>query len=163
MTGRYTHETTIEIGGAEFDIVVEFDIESFSTPDDWSTGGGSNAEITIQSVYYCDDYEKNGSKARDILPVLETLRDLRLEYTTRRWYPASGLPQHEPYKALSYGFGFDVRHGYFSQVARGDWRGYVAPEVKFNQGRTLLDAVESITLDYVHEHESDFHSDPYDY
>lgn len=152
MTASADHTlvVTIEICGIPKEVEACFDIEAFSTPDDWETGGGSGVEIHLKSVWYVGD-----GTAREITDMLRGMRDL--EFRTQIWYPhrtVELLPTGmkvtlgKPERKLCYGYGFSIGRR---------WEGdKLVPYVVFNQGRTLFDAVEMEVINHVSENERDY-------
>jgi hypothetical protein len=146
----HTLIVTIEICGIPTEVEACFDIEAFSTPDDWETGGGSGVEIDLKSVWYSGD-----GTCREITDVLRGMRDLELRYST--YYPnrvqellPTGLKVTlgKPARQLAYGYGFSIGRR---------WEGdKLVPDVVFNQGRTLFDAVEMEVINHVGENERDY-------
>lgn len=148
MTASADHTlvVTIEICGIPTEVEACFDIDAFSTPDDWETGGGSGVEIHLKSVYY----EGDGT-CREITDMLRGMRDLELK-TTRR-YPNAGMVDGK------WSLGecvLDRAHGYGFTLGRR-WEGKtLVPDLVFNQGRTLFDTVEMEVINHVSENESDY-------
>jgi hypothetical protein len=131
-----SRDTTVEICGVEHEVVVEFDITSYGSADSYFEPGDP-PEVEITAVYYKD--EEDSGNPRDISVVLSELRDLELR-------------QH--WGQTAYGYGFKVYHGYFSHVVKCDWRGYVAPLVTFNEGRSVLDSLEAEIYENFHDYTS---------
>lgn len=73
----------IELAGTEFDVLVDFDVENYSSEDP-ETGGGESADVSITGIRYADE-NGEATSDRDIAEVLKGLRDLQVRTFTR--YP----------------------------------------------------------------------------
>lgn len=151
----------IELAGVATDVLVNFDVEDYSSEDP-ETGGGSPAEVSILSVHYSDDNGEPTSD-RDIAEVLKGLRDLEVRTFTRypridylgRTITLYGTPITEP----RYGEGFNVHYSF------RNWRGERSgPWISFNERRTVYDRLYADLVDYVHSNEHDWiESDEFDF
>lgn len=143
----------IELAGTEFDVLVDFDVENYSSEDP-ETGGGDSAEVTITGVRFTDD---NGVTwgDRDITEVLKGLRDLEIRTLTR--YPRIDYLGcaitlfKTPIIEARYGEGFSVHHSFKR------WDGHVySPWISFNKRRSVYDRLYNDLIEYVHENERDW-------
>lgn len=142
----------IELAGTEFDVLVDFDVENYSSEDP-ETGGGDSAEVTITGVRFTDD---NGVTwgDRDITEVLKGIRDLKIETFTRYpriTYLGCAITLYKtPITETRYGNGFCVHGGVRM------YNGFHPAWITFNEGRTMYDRLYNDLIEYVHENERDW-------
>jgi hypothetical protein len=129
----YTRETTIDTGLVERDVVVEFVVHSWGTPDSYYEPGDP-AEIVIVSAAFADAPDV------DVLGWLSEARDLSI--------PSPGWPW------INHGFKITLGYTSGDPLRPETWRSQ-PPKVTFNDDRTLLDVIEAD----VHDHLSDYESD----
>lgn len=132
-----SRDTSVEICGTEFDVVVEFDITSYGSADSWEEPGDP-PEIEVTAVYYLDD--KGDPEDRDISGLLSELKDQELRL---HW------------GQLAYGFGFKIYHGgTFGDPLRPETRWRSPPSITFNEGRSILESLEAEIYENFHDYES---------